>query len=175
VRRRSGIGPREARRIRRRRRARRSVAVVLLAAELAVMAALAVSVRSALSGRVTPAAAAPTRTQLTAATVAAHPRAYRARTVAVAGWVGINPPRRSARDRWAFLLLGRPGHPLLVVPADGATLTAFRRGTRVIVHGTVRLPHRHHLNRLAPSSRSRVAHRSHAPAIIDADQVTIDR
>jgi hypothetical protein len=153
---------------------RRALAVVLLAGELAVIAALVVSVRSALSDHVVP-AAAPAPVQLSAATVAAHPRAYRARTVAVAGRVGVNPPRRSPRDRWAFLLLGRPGHPLLVVPARGAALTVFKLGTRVVVHGTVTLPHRHHVNRLSPSSRSRVAHRNHAPAIVEARQVTIDR
>jgi hypothetical protein len=151
---------------RRRRRARRAVALLVLALELAGAAGLVVTVRGALARRDAPPAPVPD-----AGIVAAHPRASHGAATEIAGRVGERPQRRSARDRWAFILRGRGQGRLLVVAAPGHTMTVFREGVRVIVHGRVIPVHKRRRHSRSPSSRAALAARSGARAIVEATRI----
>ena len=173
-----GNGPRRRRatagagRARRRRWLRRGLALGLLGAELAALSAVVLSVRSGLAQGDASPTPTPARSVVV---VAGHPHRYGGRTISVTGRVGARPRQRSARDRWAFLLMGGRRSRLLVVPASGHDMVVFRTGTHVTVHGRVTVPRRHHLKQLARTSRARVAARSHARAIVEADYVTARR
>jgi cytochrome c-type biogenesis protein CcmE len=151
----------------RRRRARRVVALLALVLELAAAVGLVVAVRGALAQRDRPPEPVPD-----ADSIGAHPRAFEGADIAVAGRVGERPRRRSASDRWAFILRGRSRGRLLVVAARGHTMTVFREGVRVIVHGRVVGVGKRRSRSPAPSSRAALAARSGASAIVEATRIS---
>ena len=71
----------------------------------------------------------------------------------------------------------KEGYRLAVLMAEQNFAQAIRLADRgyVIVHGRITAARRKHLGRLPASSRARVAARSHARAIFEADHVTVDR
>jgi hypothetical protein len=156
---------RARRRERRRRAGRLTRAAVVLGLEVAAGYAIV----SAIS--LTPSAPADSPRALSVAAVAHAPASFRGRPVQLRGRIAERPERVSPRDRGAFVL-SRGSDRLLVVPAKGARLTAFRVGTNVVVRGSVVLPP--DSKRLArhPTSRTAIAKRVHAPAILKAVEVT---
>ncbi len=149
------------------RAARLARAGFVLGLEVAVAGALAQIV-----GAEPWASAAAPAGPLPAQVVASAPASFRDPTqLVVKGRVVKRPLRVGSRDRGAFVLAGEGGGRLLVVPADGAGLQAFRIGTTVIVRGTLVLtPDSRRLAR-RPATRTAVARRAHAPALIKATAV----
>ncbi len=147
------------------RRLRATRAGLIVGLELAVAVALA-SMLDAEPG----ASAAPSE-YLGADAVAHAPASYRGPVIEVRGRVAKRPRRVSSGDRGAFVLAGHDGGRLLVVPAGPARLQAFRIGMTVVVRGTLVLtPSSRRLAR-RPASRTAVAKRAHAPALIKATAV----
>lgn len=108
---------------------------------------------------------------LGAGMVASAPANYRGPEIRVQGRVAKRPSHVSSRDRGAFVLAGKDGGRLLVVAAGSARLQAFRIGTVVVVRGTlVVTPSSRRLAR-RPTTRTAVAKRAHASAIIKAASV----
>ena len=142
-------------------------AAVVLAFELAAAGAL-VQVVAAEPGASAAAPSGPRSVQ----EVAAEPASFRGRPdVRVEGRVAKRPWRVASRDRSAFVLAGKAGGRLLIVPADGVRLQAFRIGTTVSVRGAlVLIPDSRRLARRA-ATRTAVARRAHAPALIKATAV----
>lgn len=103
--------------------------------------------------------------------VAAHPREFKGGPVDVKGRIVERPKRVSESDRRAFVLAGPDGGRLLVVPADDARLTLFRKGVTVIVRGTIVIPPKSKRLAQRVTSRTAVAKRMHAPALIKATDV----
>jgi hypothetical protein len=103
--------------------------------------------------------------------VAADPRGFRGGDVEVEGRIVERPKRVSVEDRRAFVLAGPGGGRVLVVPADDAKLTLFRKGVDVVVSGTVVVPPKSKKLARRTTSRTAVAKRMHAPALIKATDV----
>jgi hypothetical protein len=159
----------------RRRRARRRTALRLARAGLigalegAVVIVLVLVVRSG------PDAPAEPARPLTAATIAADPAHYRSQDVRVRGAIIDRPTRVASKDQGSFVLASGHGGRIIVVPADEARLLSLRVGTVVVVRGTVVVPP--HSKRLADrvTSRTAVAQRAGAPALIKATRVETAR
>ncbi len=138
---------------------------LIIGLELAVAVAIAAVVDAE------PDASAAASRHLNADQVASAPLSYRGPEIEVRGRVVKRPSRVSSGDRGAFVLAGDDGGRLLVVPAGPARLQAFRIGTVVVVRGTlVVTPSSRRLAR-RPASRTAVAKRAHAPALIKATSV----
>ena len=105
--------------------------------------------------------------------VAADPASFRtAGELRVRGRILEYPVRVSKRDRGTFILVGESGRHLAVVPASGTKLRAFRAGVPVIVRGTIVIPpDSERLTRRA-TSRTAIAQRADAPALIKAVEVS---
>jgi hypothetical protein len=153
------------RRARRRRALRVARAGLVGALEGAAVVAIVVVVRHAPDAPAEPAA------PLTAATIAADPAHYRSREVQIRGAIIDRPTRVAAKDDGAFVLASGHGGRLLVVAADDADLLTLRVGTVVLVDGTVVVPP--DSKRLADraTSRTAVARRAGAPALVKATRV----
>jgi hypothetical protein len=107
--------------------------------------------------------------------VAAEPASYRSQTLRVRGRIVQRPTRVSARDRRAFVLDGARGGRLLVVPADEVRWPTFKVGTAVAVHGTIVIPPDSRRLTRRPSSRTAIAQRIGAPALIKATEVRLSQ
>jgi len=140
---------------------------LLAALEIGVAVALVLLVRT------TPVTTAEAPKPLTAQAVAAEPATFRSQDVRVLGTVVEWPTRIERRDAGTFVLAGTKDARLLVVPAGDMRLTAFRVGTNVIVHGSVVIPP--DSSRLArrATSRTAIAKRTNAPALIKATKVEL--
>ena len=108
------------------------------------------------------------------AAIAARPASFRAAEVHVRGRIAGRPTRVSDADRGAFILDGGGAH-LLVVAAKGHGLTWFRAGTDVIVRGTIVVPPDSKRLARRPTSRTAIAKRAHATALVKAVEVTLAR
>jgi hypothetical protein len=159
----------QRRRARRRRALRFARAAFVGALEGAIVIALVLLVRSA------PEAPADPPRPLTAAAIAADPTHYRSHDVRVRGAIIDRPERIASKDEGSFVLASGHGGRVLVVPADGANLLSLRVGTVVVVNGSVVVPP--DSKRLADrvTSRTAVAQRAGAPALIKATRVAPDR
>jgi hypothetical protein len=105
--------------------------------------------------------------------VAADPASYRTSSeLRVRGRILEYPVRVSGRDRGTFVLVGETGRRLVVVPANGTKQWAFRAGVTVIVRGTVVIPPDSERLARRPTSRTAIAERAEASALIKAVQVT---
>jgi hypothetical protein len=104
-------------------------------------------------------------------TVAAAPASFRSQDVRVQGEVADWPTRIKHRDRGTFVMQETEGARLLVVPADGERLRAFKVGTAIVVHGRVVIPPDSRRLARRPTSRTAVAERAGAPALIKATRV----
>jgi hypothetical protein len=134
--------------------------------------AVAVTIASILDAE--PGASAAASDSVSVDLVASAPASYRGPEVVVRGRVAKRPTRVSTRDRSAFVLAGKDGGRLLVVPSGPARLKAFRVGTMVVVRGAVVLtPSSRRLAR-RPATRTAVAKRAHAPALIKATSVSYE-
>jgi hypothetical protein len=146
-------------------------------ARAGVLAALEIGVAVALLSllRTTSVPVAEAPQPLTAQTVAAKPASFRSQNVRVVGTVLEWPTKIKRSDAGTFVLAGTKNARLLVVPADDARLTAFRVGTNVIVGGSVVIPP--DSGRLArrATSRTAIAKRANAPALIKATKVELAR
>ncbi len=151
---------------RRRTAHRLSRAGFVIALEAAVAVALVTMIRDASAIQ-----APPEPRALGAETVAAHPERFRSRTIEVEGIVGRRPTRIEWRDRGTFVLLGKRRMRLLVVPAREATLAGFRAGTPVVVRGTVVVPPRRSRLARRVTSRTAIAERTGAPALVKGTDV----
>jgi hypothetical protein len=105
--------------------------------------------------------------------VAADPGSFGA--AAVKGHIIERPMRISERDRRAFVLAGPRGGRLLVVAARDAQLPYYREGVEVVVHGSVVVPPDSKRLRRQTTSRTAIAKRMHAPALIKATEVQLER
>jgi hypothetical protein len=142
--------------------------LLILSLEVGVLIALVSALRS------TPSAPAePPAPPLGADAVAASPASYRSSEIAVRGTIVERPTRISSRDRGAFVLAGRDGGRLLVVPADAAKLRNFRIGTTVTVDGRVVIPPDSKRLARSTASRTAIAERMGAPALIKAVEVRL--
>jgi hypothetical protein len=148
------------------RRVVRSAFVLGLEAAAAFALVSAISTPSSAPAHVPP-------SPLDVEAVAAAPADYRTAEVTVAGRIRPRPERVSKQDRRAFVLEGTHDGRLLVVPADDAKLPGYRAGTKVIVRGTIVIPPASSrlANRVA--SRTAVAHRARAAAILKATEVEV--
>jgi hypothetical protein len=110
---------------------------------------------------------------LQADAVAAAPADFRAGQVTVEGRVRPRPTRVAPQDRYAFVLEGARDGRLLAVPAKGVRLPAYTPGVKVVVRGDVVVPP--DSKRLAKrvSSRTAVAQRADATAIVKVAQVEL--
>jgi hypothetical protein len=159
----------QRRRARRRRALRLARAGFVGALEGAFVIAFVLLVRGA------PDAPADPAQPLTAAAIAASPTHYRSQVVRVRGAIIDRPSRIASQDEGSFVLASGHGGRVLVVPADGANLLSLRVGTVVVVNGSVVVPP--DSKRLADrvTSRTAVAQRAGAPALIKATRVETDR
>jgi hypothetical protein len=114
----------------------------------------------------------PTDRIATADAVATDPEGFRAGEQRVQGRVLEYPERISSRDRGTFILVGETGRRLVVVPADRTRLRSFRPGVRVIVSGEVVLPPDSTRLSRRTTSRTAIAKRANAPALIKAIMVS---
>ena len=105
--------------------------------------------------------------------VAAEPASFRSEDVRVLGTVVEWPTRIKRSDAGTFVLAGANDARLLVVPADDARLTAFRVGTNVIVDGSVVIPPASGRLARRTTSRTAIAKRANAPALIKATKVAL--
>lgn len=123
--------------------------------------------------RTTPVPVAEAPKPLPTRAVAAEPASFRSQEVRVLGRVVEWPTRIKRRDAGTFVLGGAKDARLLVIPAGDARLTAFRVGTNVIVDGSVVIPP--DSDRLArrTTSRTAIAKRANAPALIKATKVEL--
>ena len=81
----------------------------------------------------------------------------------------------SLHDRGAFVPLGDHGARLLVVRAGKARFAAFLAGTTVKVSGTLVIPPDNpRLRHERATSRTSMAWRVHAPAVVKANVVRYD-
>lgn len=144
----------------------------VLGLEAAVAFALIGTITSASTPSADAQAAAP---PLNADDVAGKPTAFRSREITVAGRIRPRPTRVSAQDRRAFVLEGARDGRLLVVPADDAKLPAYRPGTAVSVRGTVVIPPDSRRLARRVASRTAVAERAGAAAILKAAEVLVVR
>jgi hypothetical protein len=140
---------------------------VLLALELAV----AVLIVSLIRQEPAP-AEAPTKLVAGADAVAADPASFRTGEQRVRGRVLDYPTRISSRDRGTFILAGESGRRLAVVPAKRTKLASFRAGVPVIVRGTVVIPPDSKRLARRTTSRTAIAKRANAPALIKAVKVS---
>lgn len=108
---------------------------------------------------------------LTTEAVAARPTAYRGRDLQVRGRVAAWPERIKSTDRGTFVIEGTRGARLVVVPAVRRRLRAFKVGTTVLVSGSVVVPPKSKRLAARRTSRTAVAKRAHAPALIKATRV----
>ena len=154
---------------RHRSKRRRRIARVLLVGglELAAAAALVSVIANSSSA---PAGAADTP-PLTTETVAAKPAAYRSRDIQVQGRVADWPERIKRRDEGTFVIEGARGARLLVVPAEAQRLQAFKVGTTVLVSGSLVIPPDSERLARRPTSRTAIAKRADAPALVKATRV----
>ena len=153
----------------RRQRRRRRVARALLVCgfELAVAAALVLVISNSASAP----AGTGEPTRLTTEAVAASPAAYRSRDLQVRGRVAEWPKRINSHDQGTFVIEGSRGARLVVVPADQRQLRAFTVGTTVLVSGSVVIPPDSERLARRATSRTAIAKRAHAPALIEATRV----
>jgi hypothetical protein len=135
--------------------------------ELGVAAALLLVITSSASAPV----GAGEQPPLTTEAVAAAPASYRSRDIQVQGRVAAWPKRIRSRDRGTFVIKGTRGSRLLVVPADRQRLRAFMVGTMITVHGSVVIPPKSKRLARRPTSRTAIAERADAPALIKATRV----
>ena len=153
----------------RRRRARRVLrAGFIVMLEVSIVLLLLMAVRAT---PVPPAEAA----VLGAQAVADDPATYRSRSLEVQGVVGERPARIRREDRGAFFLEGAEGGRVLVVPSKAIRLTAFRNGTTVLVRGTVVVPPRSGRVARQVTSRTAIAARGGAGALIKATKIELAR
>jgi hypothetical protein len=145
-------------------------AAFVLALEVGVAVALVLVVRSATA---TPAERPAPAVGVDA--VASDPASFRGGVLTLRGRVVERPLRVSARDRGAFVLEGRGGERLLVVPADRTRLPAFRTGVDVTVRGTVVIPPDSRRLARRAASRTALAKRFDAPALVKAGEVELPR
>jgi hypothetical protein len=89
------------------------------------------------------------------------------------GRIVERPLRVSERDRRAFIVEGDAGGRLLVVPADDVRLRSFRVGTDVVIRGIVMIPPDSRRLARRAASRTAIAKRFDAPAIVKAVNVDI--
>ena len=159
--------PRVLRARRRRLRVRRLLrAAIVLAIEIGVVVLFLAAIRQDPAPADTPAVAVAVAG---ADAVAADPASYRdAGEVRVRGRILEYPVRVSKRDRGTFILVGESGRRLAVVPARTAKLPAFRAGMPVIVRGTVVIPPDSKRMARRSTSRTAIAARARAPALIKA-------
>lgn len=144
-------------------------ALFVVGLEVAVAFALLATITADAS--VTEAPAAPA---LGADAVAAEPAAFRAGEVVVAGRIQARPERVSDADRTAFVLEGADGGRLLVVPSDGP-LPRYRPGLQVLVRGEVVIPPESPRIARRVESRTAVAERARATALLKASEVEVTR
>ena len=105
--------------------------------------------------------------------VAAEPASYRsAGELRVRGRILEYPVRISARDRGTFVLVGETGSHLVVVPEQDTKLRAFRAGVGVVVRGNVVIPPTSKRLARRATSRTAIAKRADAPALIKAVEVS---
>ena len=139
---------------------------------LGLQAAVAFALVTAITGTPSaPADRAPA--SFSADDIAADPASFRSREVTVAGRVRPRPERVSKQDRWAFVLEGARDGRLLVVPGEGATLPNWRAGTAVVVRGAVVIPPDSRRLARRVASRTAVAERADAAAILKAADVQL--
>lgn len=112
---------------------------------------------------------------LEADAVAAAPADFRAGKITVAGQIQPRPERVSRQDRSAFVLEGAEGRRLLVVPAENERLPGYRAGTHVLVHGDIVIPPGSARLQARIASRTAVAQRAQASAVLKATEVTFVR
>jgi hypothetical protein len=143
---------------------------LVLALELGAAVAIVLVVRSAAA---TPAPRAAPAVGVD--TVADAPASFRSGELAVRGHVVERPLRVRARDRGTFVIGGDTGGRLLVVPADGARLPAFRSGVEVVVRGTVVIPPDSARLARRPATRTALAKRFDTPAVVKATDVDFAR
>ena len=151
----------------RRRRPRIARALLVGGLELGAAAALVSVIANSASA---PAGAADTP-PLTIRAVAAEPAVYRSRDIQVRGRVADWPERIKRRDEGTFVIEGARGARLLVVPADRQRLQAFKVGTTVSVSGVLVIPPGSKRLAHRPTSRTAIAKRADAPAIVKATRV----
>jgi hypothetical protein len=145
-------------------------AAFLLALQVGVAVALVVVVRSATA---TPAERPVSAIGVDA--VAQDPASFRGNALTLRGRVVERPIRVSARDRGTFVIAGSRGERLLVVPADRRRLRGFRTGVEVIVRGTVVIPPDSRRLARRAASRTALARRYDAPALVKATEVDLPR
>jgi hypothetical protein len=148
-------------------RLRLARAAFVLSLEIGVAVALVWVVHAA------PATLDPQEPAVGADAVAADPTSFRAGQTTVRGRIVERPLRLSERDRGAFVMAGATGGRLLVVPADGAPLLRIRRGTTVVVRGTVVIPPNSRRLERRAASRTAIARRFDAPAVVKAVEVAL--
>jgi hypothetical protein len=155
-------------RAKRRHRSRRVARALLVCGlELSVAVALVLVI----SNRASAPAGTATPPPLTTEAVAASPAAYRSREIHVRGRVADWPDRIKRRDEGTFVIEGTRGARLLVVPAGKQRLRAFTIGTTVRVSGSVVIPPDSERLARRPTSRTAIAKRADAPALIKATRV----
>jgi hypothetical protein len=155
---------------RRRRLSRIARSLAVLGLEAAAALALFTVVTGAQSAPAEPSEASPS---ISADEVATRPARFRAREVRVTGRIRPRPERVSKQDRLAFVLEGTRDGRLLVVPAEGTRLPGYRAGTAVIVRGTVVVPPDSKRLARRVASRTAVAQRADATAIVKAVEVEV--
>jgi hypothetical protein len=145
--------------------------VVRAAIVLALEVCVAVVIVSLIRGAPASAPADEPSGPASADAVAHDPSGFRGGEVDVEGRIVERPKRVSEQDRRAFVLAGPRGGRLLVVPADHAKLTLFRTGVDVVVSGTVVVPPKSKRLARRTTSRTAVAKRMHADAVVKATDV----
>jgi hypothetical protein len=163
----TGTGATRSRRSGRRRARRIARAIMVAALEVSVAIALLLMLR----GGPQPLAAEPE--PLNARAVAVEPASFRSQDLRVQGTIVDRPTRIKHRDAGTFVLEGAGAKRLLVVPAGDARLTAFRAGTKVIVDGSVVIPPDNPALARRTTSRTAIAKRANAPALIKATRVML--
>lgn len=146
-----------------------------LLAVLGLEGAAAFALIAAISTSSSPTADAQAAPELSADDVAAAPAEFRSRSVTVAGRIRPRPTRVAEQDRRAFVLEGARDGRLLVVPAKDAKLPAYRPGTAVLVRGDVVIPPSSRRLARRVASRTAVAERARATAILKAVDVEVVR
>ncbi len=139
----------------------------MLVLELAVAYAIVAAVRVSPSE---PAAAAPPLPGPD--DVVAAPERFRGHEVTIQGRIVDRATRAPDGDRTPFVLGDRMGGRLLVVRSADTHGMAFKVGTMVQVSGTVVVPPDSRKLRRRPASRTAIAKRMRAPALIKATRVS---
>jgi hypothetical protein len=107
--------------------------------------------------------------------VANDPASFRGGELTLRGRVVERPLRVSTRDGGTFVVEGRGGERLLVVPANRKRLPTFRTGVDVVVRGTVVIPPDSRRLARRAASRTALAKRFDAPAVVKAIEVHLPR